>query len=143
MVRKIKEKKLIPLVNFTDYHNKLKSTHPADGKSVGEKGSISNILRCFYVLVLPMVDPIRETTYRFLDVQPAFCAKSGTQRRPVMSEIAWIDMTVAIEVLSRPESSVRTKGIIVLKFVSATKDTPIPVQKGGYYYWEINLCAIY
>ena len=64
MVRKIKEKKLIPLVNFTDYHNKLKSTHPADGKSVGEKGSISNILRCFYVLVLPMVDPIRETTDR-------------------------------------------------------------------------------
>lgn len=46
-----------------------------------------------------------------------------------MSEIAWIDMTVAIEVLSSPESSVRTKGIIVLKFVSATKDTPIPVQK--------------
>lgn len=46
-----------------------------------------------------------------------------------MSEIAWIDMMVAIEVLSSPESSVRTKGIIVLKFVSATKDTPIPVQK--------------
>lgn len=47
-----------------------------------------------------------------------------------MSEIAWIDMTVAIEVLSSPESSVRTKGIIVLKFVSATKDTPIPsIQK--------------
>lgn len=44
-----------------------------------------------------------------------------------MSEKAWIDITVAIAVLSSPESSVRTKGIIALKFVSATKDTAIPV----------------
>lgn len=49
------------------------------------------------------------------------------QRRPVISDTAWIDIMVAIESLSRPESSVRTKGIIMLKFVSATKDTPIPV----------------